>query len=451
MMKSAKSSSRFKNTIFTSVFVLLSLLINFPGTFSPDSLVLYWQADRRVPLSDWHSPVLREFWRIISLGGREPWLLFIFQLFTFSMLLYVILSYCHNSKHKIFVLLLFLSPTTQNILQYIGKDPFLVQGIMAIFLLEISRSRHRIKLLVTVGVLIASVRGNAAILLLPVSYEIGRYIYFKYKTGKPRIANLANFRFSIIPIVIFFFLASIVLNQALAGRGLNPQNTLLAWDLTAISVQKNKLLVPTEFLYKDCDLSKLREQYTPVRSDALFFQSDSCIKIMLPEDYAKQESYLENYGAYSKGIPLRIYFESVLGNFKFFLIHKFNAAKTLLGNENVPQLMNESAPRALEIGISDASYSNTHRGFYQAIKGNQLTWIFFHPIFWVLMFCISTLGYGERKEHRRRYFYSGLFYLLSLLVLLPGSDLRYLYPLWGFVLISAPSLRFPKHLFKDNV
>jgi hypothetical protein len=304
---------------------------------------------------------------------------------------------------------------------------------------------------VTVGVLIASVRGNAAILLLPVSYEIGRYIYFKYKTGKPRIANLANFRFSIIPIVIFFFLASIVLNQALAGRGLNPQNTLLAWDLTAISVQKNKLLVPTEFLYKDCDLSKLREQYTPVRSDALFFQSDSCIKIMLPEDYAKQESYLENYGAYSKGIPLRIYFESVLGNFKFFLIHKFNAAKTLLGNENVPQLMNESAPRALEIGISDASYSNTHRGFYQAIKGNQLTWIFFHPIFWVLMFCISTLGYGERKEHRRRYFYSGLFYLLSLLVLLPGSDLRYLYPLWGFVLISAPSLRFPKHLFKDNV
>jgi len=449
-MISVGLTSRSINNVLTSMFVVISLLVNFPGTFSPDSLVMYWQADRRVPLSDWHSPILREYWRIISLGGREPWLLFIFQLFIFSLLLYSILKYCSNTKHKIFVVFLFLLPTTQNILQYIGKDPFLVQGIMATFLLEISRSRHRIKILVALAILIASVRGNAALLLIPVSYEIARFIYLKYNISQPRIGNFFNSKFSLIPIVIILFLSSIVINQALAGRNLNPQNTLLGWDLAAISVQKDKMLVPTEFLDEGCDLTKLHEQYSPVRSDALFFQDGSCIEIMLPEDYVNQDLYFDKYGAYSKGISLGTYLEAIVTNLKFFLIHKMNAAKSLLGNANVPQLMNESSPLAIKIGISADSYSNMHRGYYQAIKDNRITWIFFHPIFLILAFCVATLGYGERKKHRRRYFYSGLVYLLSLLVLLPGSDLRYLYPLWGFVLISSPSLRVPRTLSRES-
>lgn len=421
-----------------AIFFFFSLIANFPGTFSPDSLVMYWQADRRVPLTDWHSPLFQEFWRFLSIGGREPRMIFLFQLITFTLALKFFLNLTSRYALKILILLLFLSPATQNILQYIGKDPFLFSFVFLIAFLLYKNKPLLIILYLPLFVLTASIRGNAIFLCIPILYSLATILLKRFGFPVfPVRAAIIRIAVTIILILLFFF-SSFFLNKSISERGLNPQNTLLGWDLVGISVNEGQNLVPAEFLKANCSFELLKSQYSSVRSDQLIFFDNSCLRVMLPEDYQKQKELFDSHGLYSKAIPIRYFVSTVIEHPLSYLKHKAEVTKSLFGFRGDYQylLMDKSSPRAIEIGIDSSSYSNIHSWYYKKVSESRLLRMMLHPLLWLFFFIAATTLPGPNRKTRILLLFSGLSYLCSLVVLLPGTDLRYLFPILALSLSS---------------
>lgn len=432
------SSKRTLPLCLLSWFILI--LSQFPGVFSPASILIISQGSGLAPKSNWHSPVLREIWSVISLHGAHPVWIFLVQSIIYVLSLYLLLSIQESRNKALLVFLSFTNPITLNIVGYVGTDAwiFLITLLgYAIFFYNKRKSKSLNRLtswtLILIFVLISTFRVNALLIFIPLIWLTSKNLPNSRTVNASRLKPLITICF-----LLLIFLASSFLNSVSAGRDLSPQNTLLLWDSVGIAVNSSNNDIPDDYQRSPkCTLVELENQYSARTGDPLFWGEAACMKIALPEDYKSQDIYFSKNNEFSEPFAYTSWISSIIKNPFAYLKHRINVASNLLGIQHPPtgMFIESSAPSAVQIKIDPSFRNQFHTSLYKVLNMFEIIHVFFLPVIWIILLVFMNRSTTENFSMWV------LTYTASMLILAPGTDLRYLYPIWGFVILACANLK----------
>jgi hypothetical protein len=429
-------------SIFFTVFSGFALLITrFPGVFSPDSIVIVSQGSGLAPKSNWHSPILREIWSVISRNGAHPVWIFLFQALIYAITLYLLLSIQKTLRHKFLVLAIFTNPITFNIVGYVGKDAWIFLLALLTYTIYF-RNKHKSLSLTTFSlisisiILTSSFRTNAVFIFIPMLWMFSKH----YSLMKGVSNRLSQFSLCLGLILLTLFISS-SMNSIFTGRDLSPQNTLLLWDAVGVGIGSSKVDIPDQFLSRPkCSVEKMKSQYSTRIGDSLFWGEDSCLNIVLPEDYQNQEFLFKETKRFSNAFSYRNWIKLILENPIEYSKHRIAIASNLLGIQNFPTgvFIESSAASSVRINVDPYFRNQLHLNLYRVLNNLQVIQFFFLPVIWFLI--LLSLKHLTTANFTRW----SLPYSASMVLLSPGTDLRYMYPVWGFVILSFANLKDPR-------
>ena len=429
------NSTDRKTSIISKLPVLLGvlffLIVFFPGSYSADTVLLLQQAKGMVPDTNWHTPVLREIWSVLSINGRYPVNIFIFQtaIFAVSIVLYLRVA---NEKSKYLVYFAFINPITFNIVGFVSKDTFIFLGIIFLYgayinLQENSTDEKYFWLIFGITI-IASFRINVIIIFIPLLHWITCHL-----KRNSKLSSFSKARVT-LTVLIGVLLISNTANWAFSGRELSPQGVISLWDLAGISSRTNTMVIPNEYL-NDCPLEKLKYQYSTRISDQLFWGPESCFSTTLPEEYEEQLKNRREIGSYSTILPISTWLQGIIKYPTEYLRHRLDVGSNLLGIVNPPtgQVLKGLTPSVETVGLNPKFENDFNFVYWEMILNLKLVDFLFLPAVWIfLLMIISSNG----KKNQKDVFRISLLFVISMVLLTPGTDLRYTYPLWGLIVVS---------------
>lgn len=426
---------------------LFYLLVNFPGSFNEDSVLVFSQSAQIATMTNWHSPLLVHLWWVLSLGGNDPRLIFISQTALISLIFGKLIGMAPTTWKKIILIMLFLLPQSVIVAGYVSKDTFI--AIFTVISFLDWNLPKRIKYLpnVIALVLVASLRITNIFLLLPGLIHLSQ----KIKNSDRRKTQLRKWTqslFILISILTFGYL----LNIPNSGRHLHPENIVKTWDLTAISLDSNKNLIPQEFQREPkCSLTEMKTQYTTLFSDPLIWNENSCSSLILPERYNDQVTFYNEKGEYSQKISTKYWIDQIISNPKPYLEHRLKIIARMLLIPNSP-IMYPSSPNSSFIGINkDQSLypgvvlHNIFPKYNFAYSVHDIAnpgKILMVPGIWLLGVLLLLIRKARRETSKKQIviFLSMLGYVMTIGFTSPGPEFRYLYPIWYLSIYSFVSL-----------
>jgi hypothetical protein len=415
----------------------LTFSLQFPGVYSPDSVLILQQASNLAPNSNWHSPVLRELWQIITLGGVHPVWLFVTQVLVFSYIIYISTKGIKRFSHALIMFFVLLNPVTLNIVSFVSKDSAILLIVLLIYSLYFHQrnvwNKRQIIFITLCMIFASSLRVNVVILFIPLIVDFFRN-HLRNETQCRKLNVTRGSSASVFMIIAL----SLSLNTLLSGRDLSPQNVVPLWDVTGISVRTGRILIPNDFQASPkCSLEELGSQYSTRIMDPLLWGENACLSTMLPEDYIEQSKKYQKTGEFSSAFPLSQWLKIVVSNPIPYLEHRIAVGANLLGITNPPTgtLLKSSAPSAISVNV-DPNFNNyLHNTVYKALEEQKWMGIFFLPIIWLLALVIFLM---KVSSHRRKIVLISTFaFTFGTILISPGTDLRYLYPVFAFLVVSV--------------
>lgn len=306
--------------VASAVCLGFAAYVYYPGFMSGDSFSQYKQVKGVEALTTIHPVVLVYLWRCLDLVVPGPGGLFLFHLVVYWTAVLLFASYVGSSaKGRVAgVVALGLFPPTFIVSLHIWKDAsMLVCSLLAVALLAWHLERPTRWLLLAAGLLLfyaLAVRHNAVFGMLPLVFFLATRV--AAQRGWTSFARKAG---------VFVVLAGLMLGGANVVntynvRKFNMIGLLLGWDLSAVSVYSDQLLVPRE-LFVDASapdeilLDRLKQQFT----------SDFCFplfKSRVLNGYLPREA---------NRLLARIWARTMVQHWRTYLRHRIIVARRLLG------------------------------------------------------------------------------------------------------------------------
>lgn len=268
-----------------------TLWLFYPGFVSFDTAHQWYQV-RHGEYSDHHPPLMAFLWSLTEPLLPGPGSPFLFQVAIWWAALAVIAAqlFRRASSQALAVLLVGFAPPLFVLLVHVWKDVTLMAwmlAVAAILILERSRPERDRRLLVAAAVMlvgIGALRHNALAAVLPLTvYIVGRWL----SGGRQRVSL---WRLSIGSLLLFVVIA---MTSQLPAR--HPQvervqfwPTVALWDLAAVSIAENRVLIPDSLQLRPLTPEILAEHFQPDVNVPLFMPSD-LLKVSVVSPYSDAE------------------------------------------------------------------------------------------------------------------------------------------------------------------
>lgn len=419
-------------------------LVDWPGFYRNDTINMIWQTTGALWRHDWHSPLLRDLYGVLTPGGHAIGL-FAAQLALLGVVVWLGTSGAARATAWCFVVLLMVPPTVA-MLGFVGKDTQLMLAMVGMGTLLFAVDARRPTATQVAGIvgfcaLQIIVRPNAVLLALAAAPVIGQYLWARRPGWLGGSAAGRHWRATAGGVV-----ALVVLTAALTGLGhlragvqMPTASVQRGWDVVAVSLAQQRNLLPAAVTGEDpCSLTQLAGQYSTVTSGPLALAPDRCVRIALPHQGAPPTA-----ADLSRQISLSDWLSAVLTDPLAYARHRAAVTAQIAGI--APTLNNpfydSSSRLATTIGIDPAVTAPAHGVIERLNDTRSGAWsLMWRPWVWALLATIgvAVLAFGRSARVAWWLAASVLAYTASMAVVAPSGDLRYLYPIWGLVLLTAP-------------
>lgn len=393
----------------------LNLTIFWPGFMTPDSAWQWLQA-RTSDYSDVHPPIMAITWSILEKIYSGPGLMLVAQLACLWIALGVLASALYSNKlpQLAFIATVGLWPPIIVTSSHIWKDvPMAGLLLMACALLaweSIRRSRHLLYWATAAMILACLFRHNAIFAAAPLLLYVGRRL------------NLTWLRATLFVIAITFA-------TVLIGKMINSVNSVTtrsvwpvtaAWDIAAVSLKQDKILIPGDWHAPDLSLPELQENFRPWSNTTIFNTGKILISLYSPlsEDQIKSlaVAWLRLWVDYPRDI----------------LWHRTQLIGTLLNvvPSDMPTVMTFS-PAITQLPENPVLHLPPSR--LRELTVEWLTKLIDTPFFWgwlylLVNFALLIFALIRSQLLLGSVVLSGIFSFLPLYLIAPSAEFRYL--LW---------------------
>ncbi len=407
--------------IAASLGIVASAYLFYPGYLTWDSAYQWWQVRNHI-VNTAHPPIMVWVWGLTNhlIAGPGGYFLFQLGLYWLSLGLFVSSLRLGTFWQASLVLILGFWPPLWGLSLHLWKDV----GTMAFFCLaaacfarDLVRPHRAWRIGAFVAILLACMyRYNALPAALPFM------VYGAVRHGGLHLlkAPLGKFRASVYGLLACGLIQLLVLlpNQALKlpTEPLWPLQAL--WDIAAVSVQEDRLLIPPEWMDPSLTLDIVRRDFNPVFSGLLFdgglIKLNPYMKMSEHDFRVLREAWLELPFEYPQA----------------YWRHRFRVMQILLGWQH-----DESNP-SLVFSTSVVAYKDNPEVFPRAVDARvelevaankfSRSVLFQGGWYLLLSLLILVVAIWRKQVLMGALAASGLFYVLPLLVLAPSGDFRYL-------------------------
>lgn len=413
--------SRTTIVILAAILAVGTSFLFFPGLMSFDSIFLYRQVIGDMPINNYHPPVMVYTWQ---LGQRllGPGSMLVFQQVVYWTSITIIAIHADDRlwARSLFVVILGLLPPLWIHSVTIWNDTGVMISLLLAIACTLLLKRTGSFLALLIGFLALcyaqAVKQPAIFAAIPLFYILcDAFFNSGQRHGRwPKTAALATAMLT-GSVLTAFLLFSIGVEKY------TKWPTIAVWDLAAVSIAEQKILIPTDMLYdksasEDDTLDQLEEAFDPKVNGAV-----GDVIIFFPEPEYRPE-LLEAW----LSLPLEYpgsYLEHRIRAFSYLLglgsndIHLAYQNRTI-ENDHGLKLINQDS-KALDAAFQWVALS-THTLIYRA-------WFYLMLLILILSLALYRLWYNNSFGTRLLVCmgFSGLLYVSPLLIVAPAADFRY--------------------------
>lgn len=444
--------TNLRDQILTSTLLLWAIaLLVFAGM-----VVFFWPGvgtyevmqfaqQRKLPvMNDWKSPfVAGIFWLSDDFfKSTGPVLLAQQALFWSGLVLLVLNTLKGTYSRIIFFLLVAILPTIWITEILLWKEAWTLSclsfSIGATFAyLRNGRALYAIAAILA-AIILAATRHNAILLTFPTFYVAARKIADPItKATKNQRRGILTTAFIILMVLTLGF--SWVVNKKGKQR-CHIWHQILLWDLAAISVQEERMLIPATFRKagEAGSLNRIRSHFTYYNSDPLFFYNRSPLKL-----------YGTAWSGCHEAPPLDMllasWFKTVFSHPRAYLHHRLQYLSHLL---DIPDVSQDKFGKAYYRIDSEFSPIANRSKRFERLQTSPIyeALVLGIPIrggVYPLVFFLAVIGISGEASIKKSYLWmlwlGGLAYLASFVIIGSGAVLRYLsvYGLLGPAILAG--------------
>ena len=417
--------SRFVPWIVAAVSLLLTAAILYPGQYPFDSAYQLWQA--RSGHFNNQSPVaMTKLWSLMLEFSSNPATLLCLNLAMFwTGLTLCVAAVSSTTVVRVVLLLTFgIAPLTLVEMAHLLTDAHLTAVLVLATGLAargIAEKRHpplvaSLLLLLYAG----AVRYNALVAILPLGAAIGAGFTRKDRPDW-RAASFAAVALGVLSIA-----AGFTIDRAVTVERVTVWPTIALWDLAAISVDSDKLLLPSFTHGPDLTVDELRKPsvFDPTANTYLFQGTHTGIRDGLIEPYSSDQLRQLR----------RVWLDAVLQHPVAYIRHRLLTFWLLVGPHRgaiygpayfvnrVQYRDNPPLPTALDLGAQQK--------FYALAAKLRPSWMFAALPYLLLSVVALVLGWVRRNRPIAQLAVAtsggALLYAVTFFPLAPATDLRYL-------------------------
>jgi hypothetical protein len=421
-----RSASRTKAITAWAVAVvcwLAQLAAFWPGMLSRDAAFMWWQA-RGGTLDTVHSPLLIFVWRGLLWLGDSPWPIFVLHTGMFWAALGLIATRLpwRAWQAAVFVVLAGLSPPLWVLFSQVGTDAALAAALAfaaACLLCARDGARGWYAPAALSLCYAGAMRLNAWPALLPIMWLLAAALPGSRVPWR---------RGGWMALLLAAMLLAVGTINALAPRQVAVWPATAMWDLAAISIAEDRVLLPPGSIGPGMTVDDLAQAFRPWTNTTLFAQTRAGVR----------QPFLGPQQAELKRTIALAWWRAVRDHPMAYARHRLRTMRALLGTR--PQAW----PRELayvpgETQLADnpplpVRHDAWHRFWMQRFEHWRSTaWLAAWP--WLLLYVPALLfAWRERRTAQGglalALVTSGVLYALPLCVAAPGAELRYLG--WSF-------------------
>jgi hypothetical protein len=454
-----RNSYRFSNLVPAALALLISIAMTiafWPGVGTWE--VLQFSQQQSLPvMNDWKSPFVAVlYWLSDDFFNSTGPILFVQQvLFWTGLALLTMNTFSSHRGQVIFFLAVAVLPPLWITEIMLWKEAwtlsFLSLSIGAIFAhLRTGRRLYAVAATLS-AILLTATRHNAVLLTFPTFFVVARSI-----ADQASLALRKYRRMIFITAFVILMLMALGFSWVVNIKGIQRchiWHQALLWDLAAISISEEQMLIPDTFR-KAGDagsLENIRYYFTPYNSDPLFFSKRAPLKL-----------YGTAWSGCDEQLPLdmllKSWLDTVLNNPGAYLRHRFIYLIHLLNFPDVSQdrfgkayyrIDSEFTPRANRSELFKLLRTNP---IYEALALGIPIRGGIYPI----VFLLSVIVLSRKSAIENIYLWvlwlAGLAYFASFLVIGSGALMRYLtvYAVLGPAILAGRwGMQFQKGLISS--
>lgn len=310
--------------VISGILGIFSYIYFFPGYIAGDTVGQWFEVTNKMPVSNYHPPIMVYLWKFTRLFFEGPGGLHLLHcLFYWTAISLLARYFTSRNWLRVSIIICFgLFPPIYLWSLHLLKDSgLLVSFAMSVaLLLNYQKNKSKICYLFFSLIFIfygIAVRHNAIFAGLILLYLNTKLIYEYYNSnnyGKSAKFIFGSFKKSyVIVALMMVILISLVNNVGV--RRYSTFGTVYIWDLAAISVYQDKMLLPREALIDknlpdEEILRRLKKNFIPNRCNGIFGE-DAVVQLVQKEVYLGHylRVILDNLGSY---LAHRIHFSSYL-------------------------------------------------------------------------------------------------------------------------------------------
>lgn len=380
----------------------------YPGLMATDSLFQYVQA-KSGQISNWHPPIMAYLWQqtdrmIEGPGGMYLLAMTVYCISVITLSFQLFLSFW--GRMALFMALLF--PTPLSVLITVWKDSLMLASLMAALslLVWIRKEYHPLTLLAGLGflTLAALLRHNAILALLP--------LIWLFLAAHPK--SCSGFcRAAYVVIIAGLMLQSGKLIDSTTYQ-VSPIPMVAVWDLAALSIATEQMLIPDYARHTDTDLDTVKRLFSPTNNVSLCRLEDGVRKL-----YCVEVLPLHNGdGLAADRVPdlIQTWLLAIVAYPEAYLQHRFNLMLHLFDIDSEEDALGFNTgtmqPAALEgewydgptaqtLGIASfAEPTIIGKGYIYLLSELRLHTPLLSPWLYAMLFLAALLFYVKRHGKR---------------------------------------------------
>lgn len=408
----------------------LSVAVLFPGWMSYDSSFQFWQV-RTGEFSNLSPVVMTALWSVVHAVAPRPSALFLLHQAAYwtGIVLLALALWRGAAARAAFIVVAGFVPPVFVILGHLWTDASLIAALSLAFGLTVTglvrRQRWSLALALPAILYAGAVRHNSLLAIVPLAALWAHALLRAGADGhvpapvRSRRAKLAGI---VLLLVFASFAGGRALDQALARERVSTWALVALWDLAAISLDSQQLVIPDFARTSETGFESLRERFSPY----------TCVPLFNGPGRVRHGLEGEEFDAEELAKLRRAWLAAITAHPWPYLRHRTAVAKKQIGSyrghaEGLFFVPTTVAYRDNPPG--EAALTGWRDRLVEGVRRAR-GWVIFTPaVYLVIAFGAAALGWRRRDELAGQVALavagSGLFLVLPLVVAAPGSELRY--------------------------
>jgi hypothetical protein len=408
----------------------LSVAVLFPGWMSYDSSFQFWQV-RTGEFSNLSPVVMTALWSVVHAVAPRPSALFLLHQAAYwtGIVLLALALWRGAAARAAFIVVAGFVPPVFVILGHLWTDASLIAALSLAFGLTVTglvrRQRWSLALALPAILYAGAVRHNSLLAIMPLA-ALWAHAWLRSGADGHVTAPVRSRRAKLAGIALLLVFASFAggraLDQALARERVSTWALVALWDLAAISLDSQQLVIPDFARTSETGFENLRERFSPY----------TCVPLFNGPGRVRHGLEGEEFDAEELAKLRRAWLAAITAHPGPYLWHRIVVAKKLFGSyrghaEGLFFVPTTVAYRDNPPG--EAALTGWRDRLVEGVRRAR-GWVIFTPaVYLVIAFAAAALGWRRRNELAGQvalaFAGSGLLLVLPLVVAAPGTELRY--------------------------